>query len=991
MADEEDIAPFQVAEAKLPVSPDNPYAHRPAWTQDKPSAQITVTKLPVSPDNPYRRKPVNEAAQYIDENPQWMDQLKTLFKFTGHGVSRGLAETFGFTPDTVSSLAQFVRNHPDQAGWAASIPILGPAATAGGLVGAAMGQDVPRVPGGVEQLKEGMEHVGIPTKTSREEGIDSAWGRAGDLIGEFGGANAPFVGAGAAVKALKGAAPSIGHVLKELGIGGMAPGTGALLGEEIAGPEHEELGRGIGSFAGTLRPAFVEAAYTRGKSSASAWLHDFLGAETGAKIRVANTLGQVASDLPEAQKALKSRTLLPAGFKDQLSVGQATGDEGIIALERANQKASDKFSADLRGRQKAQENIIKKEAQLNRPRQKRQFGTQEEAEAFLTQEQERLEKATNDRLVIAMDEADQSANNVFLGTERTSSDSATVAKNRLSTYEHAELLNARDDLQAVTNTFWNNVDKTMPVDTAPIYDRIKMLQDQHLHRPGQSKESFPTEVMARFFEADGSPRFGVKTNLQDVIDLDSAIQKELREEMNPKLGKGGGDAVRMSYLNRLSESLNDVKYNVSTWDDPLYVSFGQANKIALEQAIRATKNFHDTFSRGPVGRVLGLESSGAETVLPGNTLKTFLTQGPGGIDAFNAFMKAAKSRTGPTAANPHLEPVAPGRDMLQLAEQYVRQDFHDHAMMSGVFNPRNGEQWMANNAGPLSDLPQLRKEIVEAIASQKKLGNLRQSEKQTLDEVRQNSAALWLDGKFGQFFNNALDTIHISPKKQYESFKKLTEMTGRDPTGRATEGLAQQTLTRAIDEATVSDRSSALHDRLDGHKLYEWIHKNRSAIKALDESVPGIEKRFDKIANAGRLYERSHTNPNLTMPEESGVGGMLRNVISQIGGAGIGRHLVAGAGAIQSASIGSNAAKKLIDALTPDQARKVLDKALLDPKFFNDLTAPITAQNANRQAYNISRYFYSIGIPITQPLVAPDGNQYVPDRDRPGHYLEVRP
>jgi hypothetical protein len=208
-------------------------------------------------------------------------------------------------------------------------------------------------------------------------------------------------------------------------------------------------------------------------------------------------------------------------------------------------------------------------------------------------------------------------------------------------------------------------------------------------------------------------------------------------------------------------------------------------------------------------------------------------------------------------------------------------------------------------------------------------------------------------------------------------------------------------LDHMFDAAMVGDKTSAQLERLNGLKLATWVDENQGAIKALNERFPGIDKRFQRIADTGRALERFQVEPKFPQKDEAKGVNWLRETVARVGGAKLFSHLGGGGGAsIQTAAIGSNLFKKMAAEMSPETANRILRDALVDPVLFERITTPITEKNADEALRILHPYFYTMGIPLMQPEFeknempegakkAPDGKYYVPDPNRPGKYLRV--
>ena len=415
-----------------------------------------------------------------------------------------------------------------------------------------------------------------------------------------------------------------------------------------------------------------------------------------------------------------------------------------------------------------------------------------------------------------------------LSHAQASPNDAVLAKHAYALTLRNQLLHARDDLNAVTEAKWANkaIDKAEAVETHGLYDELKTIEKEHESRPGLSKDSYPSEVIDNFFKetktADGkmvkTPKFGPGTKLQDAIDLDSAIKQQMRVES----AKDAPDRVRMAYLTRISKALVRVKESVPD---------AKTNE-ALRDALAATRYFHETFSRGPVGEVLGHEVTGASTVTPGDTVKHFLSQGPGGVDSMDALFRAMKARGG------QAHPLMPSADMPTMVRNHIRQDFYDATMANGQFNLGNARRWMQNNSAPLTHFADLRKEFENAISSEGgyKATKSLVDRRSDIDSVRANAVDLFLKDP-GKLFNGALEA-----RDQYASAKKLIALTAEDPTGRATEGLVQKAFDHMWQTSLDDDGTRVVLKRPNGSKINTWVEQHKGVISALD--IPQVPHLF---------------------------------------------------------------------------------------------------------------------------------------------------
>lgn len=925
-----------------------------------PAASSPVAgPVAVSPNNPWA--PALKATALSDEltNQSGVaDDLKNFFRFAGHGAARGLMETAGFPVDTYNAARYYMINHPEAMIAAGSEGFMSPE-TAEIAKKAQKEADEGKGPkfdpvyaGSTRSMRDMGDSLGINTKTPAEEGVHSGWAEWGDTLGEFGGANLPFVLFAPEKIAVEGGSKVVTNLQRllsmegkqgakaaatDIAMGAIGPGTGAAVGEEIAGPENKDEGKAFGSLVGGLRFPLISGGLGLAKQGAT-WMHDAIGLGTGAKSKVGEALVSSMQRPAEATANMAAKPVLSPGA--QIPTDIQAGDEGLIALRRLVMKNDALLSGQYHDMQGATERAIADDTKLQR-------GNFASTQEFLEAKKKTFEDLAQKRLMQAQQQAERDVDTA-LGHAQASPNDAVLAKQAYALTLRNQLLHARDDLNAVTESKWSKVNKTVPVETHGLYDELKTLQNEHEGRPGQSKTSFPKEVIDNFFATgkDGKvPKFGPGTKLQDAIDLDSDIKQQMRMES----AKDAPDRVRMAYLTRISKALGRVKESAPN----------AATDPAMKDAIAATKYFHQTFSQGPVGEVLGHEVTGASAITPGDTIKHFISQGPGGVDSMDALVKAMKARGG------QAHPMMPTADMPSMVRNHIRQDFYDATMANGHFNLANARRWMQNNSAPLTHFADLRKEFESAIGSE---GGYRATsslveKRKDIDSIRANNVDLFLADP-GKLFNGALEA-----RDQVTATNKLLELTRQDPTGRATEGLVQKAFDHMWQTSQVDNSTTVAMKRLHGGKLNSWVEDNKGVIKALDKEVPGTKERFERIANTAKYLERFRVHPELPTEHLSFAAHMMTaaSTVARVAGANVFSRFGHGGGSIQTAAIGSQVFKKLAESLTPQQSTKIFRQAMVDPELFKALTTEVTEKNQKELFRGIQPFLYSMGIPVMQP------------------------
>ncbi len=925
---------------------ENPYSALtldPAEDAGSPAPAVAAAQTGDYTPNPYT-KVKNELSldDTLQQNPQVTDHLSNWSKFAGHGITAGLAESLGLPIDTINSAQEFIKNYPQVMHNPVTAPIALGAAGAKAIADTVRGTHDPIYAGSSESIKNIASQHGLPTSTPEEEGVSDWAASLGSNVGEFFGANLPFAGFGVANE-VRSVGTSLArkawNVFYHEAVPAASIGSGAFIGEEVI-PGDE--GKTIGAVAGSLRLSAVKAAFS-GVRSAGSWVKSLWTAEP----RLARNIGEAATDLPRAVESLDHQPEMSPGA--EIPVDIQTEDPGLIALVRTV-RDKDRDMAGLYDQQyKTTEDALKADAQFSR-------ANYPDAASYLRAKTSQWSQLIHRRVQQAVEDSKR-AFETAVGDAIPNQADSDKFKNLQSTLARGYLLEAREDMQEVTKSKWAKVDKEVPVTMDPVYDEINAIRKEHKERPGQSKASFPQDTVDEFFEKETlaeedpfgnpstreteSPKFGPGARLQDAVDLDSTIHRKIGEALREPVP----DRVRVAYLTSISKALQNIKSNAPGAE-------------ALKEANAATKEFHDTFSKGPVGNILGHDAPGYDKVTPGETIGSVISQGAGGIDSFGAFMRAVAAKAG--------EGNAPA-----FLEKYLRQDFYDAAMPNGQFNMGRAQQWFRNNTGPLGSkgFEKLRQDVESAIKSQGESVTAQEVKEHDLQKLRDHAVSLFLESP-GKVFSKALHSTN-----QHKMMTDLLRLTEDDSTGKATEGLIQMSFNRMIKDSLKLDRTTPDLQRVHGDAMMKWTEQNSGLIKALDEARPGVAARFKRIAETARKNELHHITPKVPGVSEKAATLALNDVVARITGAKVFTHLFGGSGgsSIKIASIGSQAFKEWAKKLKPDDAIRILAAAMNDPKLFKALTKNITDEAEMQKAIQVFEpYWVSMQIPLIQSaLVQP--------------------
>ena len=549
---------------------------------------------------------------------------------------------------------------------------------------------------------------------------------------------------------------------------------------------------------------------------------------------------------------------------DKMTPAQRTGDPGLLSLEKSVMDSSDRLRAKHDEKLSALNDALKSDFVAS--------GSVDDTVASFEQELGYYRVLTNERLKDA----------ALLSEERVE---------RMIPGRPREVVNrvVRNEIDAAFSAA--SVHETM------LFDKIDQDALVNINSSQSTVEDFVKEMgSARHGDI---PRYAVKvlhpkgkgyTPITDVREL-RGIQSRLRE--TSRTSRAAGKFNRARIADEIADSITD---DISTIEEV-------GDNVRMAVGYSRYKN--ETFRQGNVGKILGYIDTGEGRIPSGLTLETTLgASGTGrGREAFDDIVKAAG--------------ISP--DVRAAMDDFVRDDFITKTVRGGEFNKEAAEAYLANNKETLLRMPHLQQDIQSAIDA----NNAQAFTQKTMKRLnpQEGRATLFIEKSPGAAFDSAL-----SARNPRAEMHKLINMTDRDSTGRAKQGLKTAFSQYILDGATTADGF------ISGQKVSEFLGDSgsRGAMEALFSKsemlamtrIMRSAQRLDLARNA-----RGSVEGITGEPLDAAVGAMARFI-----GAAYGRTL--GTGTIQVPEIFADRAEAFARARIENPSRKLLIASVQDEKLF---------------------------------------------------------
>lgn len=628
--------------------------------------------------------------------------------------------------------------------------------------------------------------------------------------------------------------------------------------------------------------------------------------KSGAKARASRRVQQIVADPNASAKRiedLKGSALLP---------GARTEDAGLMNLEQAVLREDPQLQARMTEKRAQTINDLKNEI--------RKSGNVKNTRKFLEARIKRLNKAIDVRVERAAEDVEQSL--LALNTQNLDPITAKQASNKVV---RDILEEALADGRVQEEELWSAIPQALKGKTS---NTRNALQKEIDNLSTAQQDDIP--IIARtIIEADDFKVTSVK-------EIDGLYRK-LGEEATRSRAAGDFNKARVSE-NLRSAILTDLDN----------FSAKGAGADSLKAARAYSRQLNEKFRRGPIGNIMGFSREGGEKIARDLTIPTII--GPGGV----------KGRLGVEA----LQKAVDDPTSLEGITNYLKADFAQNVLdqNTGRINPSKYETFFRRNA-----------EILELVPSTK----------QQLSSARSAEDVLRRVTKRGDGFRKAFDKSSVSvisrlvnaPIDQeigkvlastdpVESMASLVRAASKDKSGQAMDGLKSGLAEHLINIASVRKTDVLGRPIIDANKLRAMLLDPNFADPLRKVFTPKeMADITNNIKQMAAIQKQAVARKDVPIIEDRA--GFILDKFAAILGAKAGAKLSSTAGgSIQSANIGSQAARKFLNGMVADKAKAMLVDAVQDPELMKVLLTHKVANKSNERV--IRNYMLS---PIGSRLV----------------------
>lgn len=540
-----------------------------------------------------------------------------------------------------------------------------------------------------------------------------------------------------------------------------------------------------------------------------------------------------------------------------------------------------------------------------------QFGVEQRSETLTKLKKEAVGK---EKVAVVRQFLDKRLKNLAKEAEASLSQIKT-AKNPefYSTQARNKLWEAYDEARRAENKIWSNLGEGNKVEPSNVMNAYKQ-EVADITRGGDMGEidSFLRTKLGqinRKGELVGGKFLSNKNNkatAKELQQFSSRIGRQIRT-----LSEQAGNTNKIRILNKIKRSaLKDIEDTVVGED--------------YKAAIAFSRDLNKRFTEGNIGSVLGFNRGLATP----DTMVLDKIIGSGGEKARLGIEQLFE-------ANPKAK-----KDV----EDFIKSRFALSAenIKTQRIDSRKGVQFVKQNNRLLDGFPKIKAQIEEAIVKQKKVDSFTGASDITdvSPIVKEKTAAsLFINSDPGDEMSRVLK-YGKSQGKTKKFFSDLVKETKKDKTGSAFNGLKNALTEELINGAEMAGKTDELTGMafISGNKFLTQLRRVKSPALKSGLLNKNEYMALEKIGEAFKRIEIELTSP-VSKNIMTDAPGQVLDILARITGAQMGGMAGASSagGSLQMAQIGSGLGKKLINAITKDEAKNLLIEATRNPKLLREL------------------------------------------------------
>lgn len=828
----------------------------------------------------------------------------------GAGANRGIANVLGLPVDAVNFLLRM-----------GGVPV----------------SDTPFL--GSESIRSGMSAIGLISNFEglQEKGVEDVFvNRMGFRIGEETGAAAVpggatlglarrGVGTGSGIfgSIMQGARESPGAFAAMEGVAALGGGVGAGVAQEIF-PD-SPVAETIGQVAGGIGLATLPSAVGAGKRIA---IDPFTQA---GRERSAAQVVQDSARNPEGAAARLAEPDIPDVPDAVFTSAQLANDAGLLALERSVVRKG----AELAGRF---QEIATATNSASRQAILKATGGQTSSQAiadFLQGRVKGLIDLLDARTSNAIGAARSKIDNIR--PSAAAEDSAVVVRR--------EIESALSDARTTETALWQSIYAGRNVGQAPIreqYDRILALA---------RKNAAPEDIPVLKNEAGEN----ILANLDDTDTVDEVLALRSRI-LRAKRIENAADAPNGTLLKNLDLMQEASLRALGLLEGQATTQGGQQIRAALD----FSRQLNDTFTRGPLGKVLGFDTRGGRRVPDIETLDKLVRPGFSGATNADAIIRALTSQVGGGD-------IEGGARLVEGLQNFIFDRFitSTHGA-SGQFDATAARRFLTRFSPALDRFPGMKSQLEEATRTGSLAEIMSRSGgrlQRTLVDARRSRAAVFLD----RDVDKAISAT-FGAKKPSQAMGELVRQTRRDTTGEALEGLKQGVYEHMIRSVELGALDLEGVPVLSARLFRRFMQTNNRTLTSIYS--PAEMGRLRQVGKALDMAERSIKSAITGGSDTAQNVNILTDAVARITGGTLGARAGAlvGGSPLVAAQVLATKARQLV-TLAPERAvRELVERAIFDPDIMKTLLMKPTGRNADVVFRRLQGHLLNLQLPPLAPI-----------------------